>query len=761
MLAFSPLASPEPSPPADRSALEQACPDVEAATLDDFLGRLDPDYFRHFAPGQICRHMRMAQSLDEQRPFALEVRRDDPRRMGITVVAFDYFAEFSVLCGLVASFGLDILSGYSYTFSSAQPGAPPPGPARLRRRQLLVASRAKIVDVFEVRVAPGERFDWTAQSRLVEELDALESLLAAGELQRLRERLDQRIIERLARSEAAAGADPDPQQVTEVRFRDGVSDRWTVMDVDSRDTPGFLYAFTNALAIRGVYIHRAHIESVGERVRDRFFISDRRGRRIDGEAERAVLARAVTLIEQFSRFLPRAPDPARAVRYFDQFLDKVLERDPEASSLRIVTRREGLDLLARLLGSSEFLWEEVLRNNFESLGPVFERLGADGARRGRRELSADLAERLGQCDGDDSRRRALNDFKDGEMLLLVLQQMSSPRSLARFSAGLTELAEVVLEHAVGIAAARLEAVHGRPRRAGGGECALAVCALGKLGGQEIGYASDAELVFVYEGSGGTEGASPIPAERFFELLVRGVVDLIEARREGAFRIDLRLRPHGKAGPMASPFPAWCDYYREEGDAAPFERQALTKLRVIAGDAGLAGRILEHRDRFVYSGAAWDMARALHLRGRQLRELTEPGSVNLKYSAGGLIDVEYAVQYLQLTHGAEHPELRTPNTLEGLRALQRAGFLEERAQRRLAAGYTFLRRLIDAMRMVKDDASDIVLPPVESREYGYLARRMGYRDREWKRAAERLSGDVARQMGTIEASFTERFGSYRG
>jgi len=752
------LASLESSTPADRTTLRQACPDVDESTLDDFLTRLDPEYFQHFEPGQICRHMRMAQSLTEQRPFALEVRRDDPQRMGIAVVAFDYFAEFSVLCGLVASFGLDILSGYSYTFSKAPAKRPPPGPARLRRRQLLGASRARIVDVFEVRVAPGERFDWTAQSQFVEELDALESLLAAGELQKLRERLDLRIIERLARSEPA---EDDPQHATEVRFRDGLSERWTVMDVESRDTPGFLYAFTNALAIRGVYIHRAHIESLGDRVRDRFYISDRQGRRIQGEDERAALARAVTLIEQFSRFLPRAPDPARAVRYFDQFLDKVLERDPAASSFRIVTRREGLDLLAQLLGSSEFLWEEVLRNNFESLRPVFERLGSDAGDRGRNELSRELAGRLAPTWDEESRKRALNDFKDGEMLLLVLRQMRSPRSLARFSASLTELAEVVLEHAVRVVVERLEAVHGLPRTAAGGECPLAVCALGKLGGQEIGYASDAELVFVYEGDGETAGPQRIPTARFFELAVRGVVDLIEARREGAFRIDLRLRPHGKAGPMASPFPMWCDYYSESGDAAPFERQALTKLRVIAGDAELAGRILAHRDRFVYSGKPWDVQQALHLRGRQLRELVEPGRVNLKYSAGGLIDVEYTVQYLQVAHGAEHPALRTPNTLEGLRALQRAGFLEEREQRRLAAGYTFLRRLIDAMRMVKDDARDIVLPPVESREYGYLARRMGYRDREWTRAAERLSRDVVREMRTIEASFRGRFGAYGG
>jgi glutamate-ammonia-ligase adenylyltransferase len=530
------------------------------------------------------------------------------------------------------------------------------------------------------------------------------------------------------------------------------------MDVHSRDTPGFLYAFSNALAVRGVYIHRVSIESRGEEVRDRFYISDRRGARIAGKREQAVLALTVTLIEQFTRFLRRAPDPARAVRYFDQLLDKLLEQDPRASRFRIVTRQEGLELLARLLGSSAFLWEELLRDNFARLMPVLEQLASGAEPRRREELAADLGGRLSRAAGDEEQFRVLNEFKDAEMLLVMLQQMRAPRELTLVSERLADLAEVVLESALDVARRRLERRHGRPLDDRGGACAIAMLALGKLGGRELGYASDLELVFVCEGEGPTSGPESIPTDLYFEHLVHELVELIEAPRDGAFQIDLRLRPHGKAGPMASPLRLWTEYYSDTGGAAPFERQALIKLRFVAGDRELGRRALEHRDAFVYSGRPWDLDQALHLRRRQANELVEPGRVNVKYSPGGLIDVEYSAQYLQILHGHEHESLRTPTTLDALRAARDLGLLERRDHAKLAAAYSFLRRLIEALRMVRGHARDLVLPDPSLPEFRYLARRMGYRDGNWSRSSGRLAGDVQREMGAVRAFAARRFGA---
>ena len=172
---------------------------------------------------------------------------------------------------------------------------------------------------------------------------------------------------------------------------------------------------------------------------------------------------------------------------------------------------------------------------------------------------------------------------------------------------------------------------------------------------------------------------------------------------------MRLRPHGKKGPLASPLALMAEYYSPGGGAAPFERQALLKLRPVAGDPELGRRVMAVRDAFVWSGEPWDREDALHLRERQATELVPAGRVNVKYSRGCMVDTEYAVQYLQLLHAGEREELRTPTTLEGLERLRDAGLVSREDAADLRSSYRFWRRLADAQRMVHGAARDLLLP----------------------------------------------------
>src|SRR4029453_2871911 len=168
-----------------------------------------------------------------------------------------------------------------------------------------------------------------------------------------------------------------------------------------------------------------------------------------------------------------------------------------------------------------------------------------------------------------------------------------------------------------------------------------------------------------------------------------------------------------------------DCYRPGGGAASFERQALIKLRRVAGDEALGAEVERVRDAFVWSEQPWDRADALHLRERQCRELVPPGRFNVKYSPGALVEVEYAVQYLQIEHGRRYPELRTPSTLEGLDRLQAAGSIDAARRDELRAAYVFWRRVADALRMVRGNARDLLLPESGSEEGRFLARRLGH------------------------------------
>jgi glutamate-ammonia-ligase adenylyltransferase len=283
-----------------------------------------------------------------------------------------------------------------------------------------------------------------------------------------------------------------------------------------------------------------------------------------------------------------------------------------------------------------------------------------------------------------------------------------------------------------------------------------VLALGKFGGSEMGYASDLELLLAYGGPGRTDRTG-LENGGFYESLVREVVGFIAAPEEGLFRIDLRLRPYGGKGPLASPLQSLREYYRPGGEAAPFERQALIKLRPVAGDEDLGRAVERVRDEFVWSREPWDRETSLHLRDRQVRELVPAGRFNVKLSRGGLVDVEYTTQYLQIVHGRERPALRTPMTLEALARLEEAGLLSPAEHQMLGDGYRFWRRLADSLRMLRGHAGDLLLPEDGSDEAGFLARRLGYPGGR-REAAAALRADVESQAARVAAIFDRRFRS---
>jgi glutamate-ammonia-ligase adenylyltransferase len=196
------------------------------------------------------------------------------------------------------------------------------------------------------------------------------------------------------------------------------------------------------------------------------------------------------------------------------------------------------------------------------------------------------------------------------------------------------------------------------------------------------------------------------------------------------------------------------YYSHNGQAAPFERQALIKLRWVAGDATLGRQVEAHRDAFVYSTVPFYLDTAVRLRQQQMEELVQPGTLDAKYSPGGLIDVEYTVQYLQLMHGAGTPALRLTNTLEAMRALHQTGHLSPAEYQHLREAYIFLRRLVDALRVVRGHARDLVLPQTDSEAFTFLARRLGYWSNHGTLA--QLARDIRHHMSQAGHIYQARF-----
>jgi glutamate-ammonia-ligase adenylyltransferase len=745
-----------------RQAIESLCPEVSQGIIQDFFARMDEDYFAAFSPEEISTHIKLSCALDLEHPAQCRVTPRRPSEFDIIIVGFDYLSEFSIFCGLLSAFGLDIRAGNIYSFARRTPGEERPPLRSTRRSMKIKASRPlprKIVDVFNVRLRPGETFDEAKQREFDEELQTLVRLLAAGSPEQARERLNRFLTERIEGMNEQLSGLLSP---LEVNFDNQFSSDWTVMNVYSEDAFAFLYAFSNALSLRGIYIHKVRIRSVGRQAQDQFFIADRWGRKIEDETGQERLRTAVVLIKQFTRYLPEAPDPAKAMRHFDQFLDKIAEERIPDRMVSFFAGREGMNLLAHLLGSSDFLWDDFLSLRFTDLLPILEDFTGAKLRPGKQSLRQQLAALLAQAAIFEEKKSALNRFKDGQVFLIDVKHLLDPQvTLMDFSQALTELAEVVLDEAAKVCYQRLVEQHGEPTQSDGAPCQFTICGLGKFGGREMGYASDLEVLFVHDGAGRTRGDKPLDNGLFFESLAQQIVEFIEAREKGVFHLDLRLRPYGKAGALATPFAQLENYYRRNGEAAPFERQALIKLRWVAGDEALGRRVETQRDRFTYSDAPWDWENALHVRRRQMRELVKPGQINVKYSAGGIIDIEYAAQYLQLLHGKDHPELRVTSTLEALDQLRRLNIISEDERGVWRTAYLFLRNLIDALRIVRGDASDLVLPAENSEEFISLARRLGDRDRDWRKSAVALAADIRQWMEKVNSCYVARFNSPTG
>ena len=689
---------------------------------------MPPEYRGRFSVETIAEHLRLLEDLKDT-PMRVRITPFEEGTFEIVIAARDYFSEFAIITGLLAAFGFDIQEGF---ISSAE---------------------RYILDLFRVRSLGSQRWNSETQSQFQDELTWLVGLLAEDRFQEARGHVNRRLTEALSgRDVAAARLGP-----LDVQFRNQTTRPWTMMELTGKDSPGFLYALANALALRGIIIHNAYVRTTAHEIHDRVGITDRHGHKITGTRLQAELRITTVLIKQFTHCLPSAPDPAKALAHFDGMLDQLLADTRAGRMPAFLREKTTLDFLARLFGTSDFLWEDFLRRHLDTLLPVLQKPGP--VVRDRNELARDLRKQLRPATTYTERKEMLNAFKDRELFRIDMAHLADRNTrLEPFSLALSDLAELVLEEACHVCVTELHVEYGTPRMSNERPSRFAICGLGKFGGREMGYASDIEVLFVYDGTGVTDGRTSLETSEYFERLSQMLLHVIEAKQEGIFHLDVRLRPHGGKSTLASSFDEMARYYARSGPAAAFERQALIKLRWVAGHRTLGMRVERLRDALVYSEASFDIKAALELRARQSAELVGLSEVNVKFSPGGLVDIEYAVQYLQIMHGSRHPGLRTPTTLAALSALRKAGLLSAAEETGLRDSYLFLRRVIDAMRIVRGNARDLVLPRLDSEEFTFLARRLGYHAPRWSIGTAKLQRDMYHHMSWTHRFFRSRFRS---
>jgi len=384
-----------------------------------------------------------------------------------------------------------------------------------------------------------------------------------------------------------------------------------------------------------------------------------------------------------------------------------LAEGPARSASLAVTFRDSPGAAERtcvLLGSSRLVGDALRRQ------PEFvEELADDEELAGektREELVAGAVDTLAWRADEEQRRDGLRRFKRRELLRIAARDLLDFSDVAAVGRELSALGEACLEAAL---------------RALDPPVPFAVIALGRLGGGELSYASDLDVLFVYEGEGGEDFAI---AER---TATRLIADLGAPTAEGrTFVVDPNLRPEGKDGALARSLEAYRQYY--ERWARPWEFQALLRARFVAGDAELGGRFLAMVEPYVYRVPV-PQATVLEVRrmkARIERERIPPGEdpqFHLKLGRGSLSDVEWTVQLLQLVHGGAHPELRDPSTAGALARLGAARRLSRDDARALAESYRFCERARNHRFLLSGGPGDSL--PSGTVDAERLARMLGY------------------------------------
>jgi glutamate-ammonia-ligase adenylyltransferase len=429
------------------------------------------------------------------------------------------------------------------------------------------------------------------------------------------------------------------------------------------------------------------------------------------------------LSHPLGRLLPRSPDPDMALNNLERFLAN--PAGAEQLPLLQDNRARVLETLLQLLSTSQF-FSDLLIANPDYLDMLRVPLRSSP---NKKELVEQLQAEVDTAFEDSSVLRVFRRFRQRQTLRIGTNDVIRDRPLEEITRDISRVADAALEVALATALRHVGNRFGQPTTNDGRPARCVILAFGKHGGQELNYSSDIDLMFLFDEDGATRGkrVTSIGNDEFFGRVVGEVVRLLSAHtdRGQAYRVDLRLRPEGHRGPLARSLASTLAYYDTMGRT--WERQALIKLRPVAGDLKLGEQFLRDIEPFVYrkylSFAEINGIKALKRQVERKAGLAGTGDTDVKTGHGGIRDVEFAIQFLQLLNGGDLPEVRQRNTLLAVQALARAGCLTDQEYQLLEDSYRFLRKTEHRVQLLFDLQTHR-LPEGED-ELAKLALRMGY------------------------------------
>ncbi|MFO1520053.1 MAG: hypothetical protein U1F57_10385 [bacterium] len=462
---------------------------------------------------------------------------------------------------------------------------------------------------------------------------------------------------------------------------------------------------------------------------------------------------------QTRQILEWSGEPERAAHDFKSFNERYREATGQAFDLEPVNAKR----LLTIFGNSHFLTHFLIENPLEA-----DLLVASPAIETDKKLG-DFQEEIQEILGDSSHSheefgRRLRLYKYREYLRLTVKDLSQAANLQPVLGEISDLAIAILQSALNFLMEEMQKEWGIPllQEEGAAEsrpCGFCVIAMGKLGGRELNYSSDVDLQYVYQSdSGGIGGLRPISNHEFFVKLSERLTRLLSQKSGDGFlyRVDLNLRPEGASGTLANSLSALEKYYETFGQE--WERQALLKAVPVAGDAKLAKDFKALIDPFVWRKSLTlqvvDKMKEMKRKVHDSAAKRSTRGFHVKLDEGGIREIEFFVQTLQLLYGGTHPQIRTPNTLNALDAVAGAKLIQPTEAQQLKDAYLFLRRVEHRLQLVNEAQTHLL--PDKTQEQKAVARRMGYFEDDPEKARERFMDDLTRYTALVKSIFKNLF-----
>jgi glutamine synthetase adenylyltransferase len=429
--------------------------------------------------------------------------------------------------------------------------------------------------------------------------------------------------------------------------------------------------------------------------------------------------------ELFDRFAPtladalqRAPDPDRLLVNCDRWLESL---GATLTYYRLFAETpHALKPVLAVLGASDYMADTLLQN--PELSEILLDVRLLTRPRPRSEMRRDLSRLLRACTSYWMQLDRLRAFKQQEYLRITALDLLGKATLTETMRALSDLADVCADAALDACHRELAAQQGVT-----GEHGFCILAMGKWGGRELNYSSDIDPIFLYRDAPHLTGTAD-PTRYLLKLAEMVVKALSEPMRRGiVFRVDMRLRPEGRLGALARGVSSALHYY--ETWAEPWERQAMLKARPCAGDLQVGEQFLERLQPWLYrpSLSETDFAEIVRLRERAEAQARARNAyeTDLKNGWGGIRDIEFSVQALQLMLGGRLPRLRTPATLDALQRLKHARILAPDEARALQDAYIFLRTAEHRLQLQFGHQTHLL--PTDPKARARLAKLMGFAD----------------------------------